>query len=99
MRSKAPTPAESCVQLFTIHASKGLEFQHVYLVNMQDGGLPDFRAVQKGDASAEVEEERRGCFVGVTRAEASVTFTYPTSMNGYPKKPSRFLREMGVVTG
>lgn len=97
MRSKTPSPSKDAVPCFTIHASKGMEFGHVYLVAMVDDQLPSWAAVKKGPASTEMQEERRNCFVAITRTEESLTLTYADRMNGWDKQPSRFLKEMGLV--
>ena len=96
MLSKAATAPENSVSLMTIHGAKGLEFNHVYIVGAQDDCLPDFRAIKGGDDSPQMEEERRACFVAITRAENSLTFTYSSHSHGYRKSPSRFLQEMGL---
>lgn len=96
MRSKAPTSPDDSVCLMTVHGAKGLEFKHVYIVGMQDDCMPDFRAIKEGDRSPQMEEERRACFVAITRAESNLTFTYSQRSNGYRKYPSRFLDEMGL---
>lgn len=98
MRSKTPTPPKGAVPCFTIHASKGMEFGHVYLVAMVDDQLPSWAAVKKGPASTEMQEERRNCFVAITRTEETLTLTYADRMNGYGKQPSRFLKEMGFLS-
>jgi DNA helicase-2/ATP-dependent DNA helicase PcrA len=92
----APIPGDA-VRCFTIHTSKGMEFEHVYLMGMAEDILPSFQSIKKGDQSLEMQEERRNCFVAVTRARSDITFTYSESYYGYPKKPSRFLVEMGLV--
>lgn len=50
---------------------------------------------EKGDNSREMQEERRNCFVAITRVQKSLTLTYPHEVSGRTKGPSRFLREMG----
>lgn len=90
----APLPA-SGVQCLTIHSAKGLEFEHVYLAGLVEEQLPSFESVRKGDDSREMQEERRNCFVAITRAQTSLTLTYADKYFGWPKKPSRFLSEMG----
>ena len=97
LRSKSPEPGKDAVPCFTIHAAKGMEFDHVYLVGMVEDQLPGWAAKKKGDKSDEMEEERRNCFVAITRTQKSLTLTYSKKINGYLKKPSRFLYEMGVL--
>ena len=98
MRSKAPVPPKGAVPCFTIHASKGMEFGHVYLIGMVEDQLPSWSAVKKGPDSNEMQEERRNCFVAITRTEDSLTLTLSQRMFGWNKAPSRFLREMGLIT-
>lgn len=62
------------VILMTLHSAKGLEFPHVYLVGMEDGLFPSYMSIS-GDDPEELEEERRLCYVGVTRAEEKLTLT------------------------
>ena len=95
LRSKTLPKSPDAIPCFTIHASKGMEFGHVYLMGMVDDQLPSWAAVRKGPLSAEVQEERRDCFVAITRTQESLTLTYSNSMWGWGKQPSRFLREMG----
>lgn len=97
LTSKTPPKPLEAVPCFTIHASKGMEFEHVYLMGMVEDQLPSWAAVKKGDNSLEMQEERRNCFVAITRAQESLTMTYSTRVFGWPKKPSRFLTEMGIV--
>jgi DNA helicase-2/ATP-dependent DNA helicase PcrA len=95
--SKEAEPDEQSVQCLTIHASKGKEFDHIYLVGMVEDELPSFQSKKKGDHSIEMEEERRNCFVAITRAKETLTMSYSNKYNGWIKKPSRFLYEMGVL--
>lgn len=97
LRSKAPTPPKGAVQCLTIHGSKGLEFPHVYLVGMAEEVCPSWQSVKKGDDSREMEEERRNCFVAITRVQETLTLSLAVSYNGWNKRPSRFLREMGLI--
>ena len=97
MKSKAPKPPTGAVPCFTIHASKGMEFGFVYLVGLVEDQLPSWAAVKKGDRSREMQEERRNCFVAITRTEETLTLTYSDSVQGWSKRPSRFLREMGLI--
>lgn len=97
MRSKAPKPLPGSVPCFTIHASKGLEFDHVYLVGLVEDQLPSWAALKKGDDSRELQEERRNCFVAITRCQETLTLTYSDVVLGWRKQPSRFLSEMGLL--
>ena len=97
LRSKSPPPAKGAIPCFTIHASKGLEFDHVYLVGMVEDQLPSWAAIKKGTESREMQEERRNCFVAITRAQETLTLTYAARVQGWPKQPSRFLREMRAI--
>lgn len=97
MRSKAPKPLPGSIPCFTIHASKGLEFDHVYLVGLVEEQLPSWAALKKGAESRELQEERRNCFVAITRCQETLTLTYSDVVLGWRKQPSRFLSEMGLV--
>ena len=97
LRSKSPPPPKDAVPCFTIHASKGMEFDHVYLVGMVEDQLPSWAALKKGAESREMQEERRNCFVAITRAQETLTLTYAARVQGWPKQPSRFLREMEAI--
>lgn len=98
LRSKEPTPPKNAVSLMTIHGAKGREFDFVYLVGMAEDILPSFQAKKAGDASAEMEEERRNCFVAITRTKEQLTLSWAARYRGYSKKPSRFLEEMGFTS-
>lgn len=97
LRSKAPQQPKGAVPCFTIHASKGMEFGHVYLIGLVEDQLPSWSAVKKGEDSREMQEERRNCFVAITRTEETLTLSYSNEVQGWQKKPSRFLKEMGLV--
>ncbi|MDW7670357.1 MAG: ATP-dependent helicase [Bacillota bacterium] len=98
LTSKTPPRHPDSIPCFTIHASKGMEFGHVYLLGLVEDQLPSWAAVKKGDSSFEMQEERRNCFVAITRAQESLTLTYSEQVFGWYKKPSRFLSEMGIET-
>ena len=96
LSSKTPPPGPNAVQCITVHRSKGLEFKHVYVIGMAQEVFPSYRALQRGPGSEEVEEERRSCFVAITRARETLTLTRATEYYGYGKRASQFLGEMGV---
>ena len=96
LSSKAPSAAPNAIQCITVHRAKGLEFQHVYLIGMAQEVFPSYRALQRGPQSKEVEEERRSCFVAITRAQETLTLTRAREYFGYGKRASQFLGEMGV---
>ena len=87
------------VVLMTLHSAKGLEFPEVYLTGMEDGIFPSYMAISSDD-STEVEEERRLCYVGITRAQENLTMTCAKRrmVRGETQynKMSRFLREVPV---
>ena len=85
------------VVLMTLHSAKGLEFPHVYLAGMEDGIFPSYMTITADDPE-EVEEERRLCYVGITRAEEELTLTCARRrmIRGETQynKMSRFLKEI-----
>lgn len=87
------------VTLMTLHAAKGLEFPVVFMVGMDDGILPSTRALEEGPR--QLEEERRLCYVGMTRAREELFLLYAQSRTQYGmhtySMPSRFLEDMGHV--
>jgi DNA helicase-2/ATP-dependent DNA helicase PcrA len=86
---------DDCVQLMTIHSAKGLEFKLVFLVGMEENLFPSQQSV---DDVGRLEEERRLCYVGMTRAMQHLYLTYAESRRLYGResypRPSRFLREI-----
>lgn len=81
------------IHLLTIHASKGLEFDKVYMVNLNEGILPKYR---KGEQLSEerTEEERRLFYVGMTRAKEALELHYLVGTKENPRLPSRFLSKL-----
>ena len=96
MRNGEPGPPDSRVYCHTIHSSKDARFDHVYLVGLAEDELPDWRAVQEGEGGELMLEERRLCFVAITRTQERLSLTHSRSMFGQNKAPSRFLAEMGL---
>ncbi len=82
------------VQLMTLHASKGLEFPHVYIMGMEEELLPHRNSIDEDN----IEEERRLMYVGITRAKRVLTLTYAAKRKQYGEifntTPSRFLEEI-----
>ena len=89
--------SEERVTLMTLHSAKGLEFPKVYLVGMEDGLFPGMMSIMSGDKT-EMEEERRLCYVGITRAKKELVLTAARQrmVNGETRwsKPSRFINEI-----
>ena len=89
----------SSVSISTVHASKGLEFDYVFIVGLEEGKFPLSRAM---DSIDELEEERRLMYVAVTRARQKLYLTRAKSRFMYGKRdnqlPSRFVAEMGIVS-
>jgi ATP-dependent DNA helicase UvrD/PcrA len=86
--------AEARVTLMTLHSAKGLEFPAVFMTGLEEGVFPHARSMNDPD---EIEEERRLCYVGVTRAKERVVLSWALHrrIHGYGVgEPSRFLREM-----
>ena len=86
---------EDCVQLMTLHSAKGLEFPLVFLVGLEEGLFPSQQSVED---PGRLEEERRLCYVGMTRAMQQLHLTYAESRRLYGRenlaRPSRFLNEI-----
>jgi DNA helicase-2/ATP-dependent DNA helicase PcrA len=86
---------EDCVQLMTMHSAKGLEFPLVFLSGMEDGLFPHQRSIADPNG---LEEERRLCYVGITRAKQALYVTYAEQrrLHGMDNfsRPSRFISEI-----
>lgn len=87
--------SSDCVHLMTLHSAKGLEFPDVYLVGMEEGLFPHQRS---SEDLIQLEEERRLCYVGITRAKKTLTLTYTQHRrlhgSDYYPQPSRFIDEI-----
>ena len=90
--------ASDCVALMTLHAAKGLEFEHVFITGVEDGLLPHERS-NTGEDDEQLEEERRLFFVGITRAKTGLYISYARyrTVRGQDLRtiPSQFLFELG----
>ena len=86
---------DDAIVMMTMHSAKGLEFPHVFLVGMEDGLFPGMRAIGDRD---EMEEERRLCYVAITRAKRTLTITHARQRMLYGRTnaalASRFLKEI-----
>ena len=82
------------VQLMTMHASKGLEFPHVFIIGMEENLLPHRASVEDGN----IEEERRLAYVGITRAQQTLAMTMAAKRRQFGEtincEPSRFIDEL-----
>ncbi len=91
-RDKEEAEQNSELSVMTLHSSKGLEFDHVFLVGMEEETLPHKRTIQLGE---DISEERRLAYVGITRARKQLVMTYSKERKLYGKMierhPSRFL--------
>ncbi len=86
---------QDCVQLMTLHSAKGLEFDQVFLCGLEEGLFPHKRSVEE---AGRLEEERRLCYVGITRACKQLILSYAEHRRMYGNEsycvPSRFIREI-----
>jgi DNA helicase-2/ATP-dependent DNA helicase PcrA len=87
---RAPTIGGG-IKIASLHRTKGLQWKIVYLVGMEEEHHPDFRST----IDKQLIEERRLCFVGVSRAEEHLVITWSGQTRGWTRRPSRFLAEMG----
>jgi len=86
-----------CVRLQTIHTAKGTEFENVFIIGLAEELFPTYFAIKKGEIA--IEEERRNCFVAITRSSRNLYLSYARNYFGWSKRPSRFLNEMGLLNG
>jgi DNA helicase-2/ATP-dependent DNA helicase PcrA len=85
-------PTVRTVTLATLHAAKGLEWDHVHLVGMAEGLLP----ISYATTFEQVDEERRLAYVGITRAARTLSMSWARGTGRQERLPSRFLREIGT---
>ncbi len=97
LRSKEPPKTPGAVSLSTVHGAKGREFDRVYLIGLAEEVFPSWYSVSRNKGSAAIEEERRICFVAITRTRRRLILSRAHKYKGWPKKPSRFLKEMGML--
>jgi DNA helicase II / ATP-dependent DNA helicase PcrA len=97
LRPKEPAAAPDTVSLLTIHAAKGLEFDNVWLMGLAESVLPSWQSLKQDASPAELEEERRNCFVAITRTKHTLILSRAEAYRGWSKKPSRFIEEMGIA--
>ncbi len=94
LEGREPEEQPDEVQMLTLHASKGLEYPYVYIVGMEEGFLPHQQSIEDDD----IEQERRLAYVGITRGQKEVTFTYCAKRRRAGETvgcdPSRFLHEL-----
>nr|WP_241249419.1 ATP-dependent helicase [Agrococcus sp. KRD186] len=88
-------PTVAAVTIATIHAAKGLEWQHVHVVGLAEGLLP----VSHATTLAEIDEERRLLYVAITRAERTLSLTWAHGSGHAVRQPSRFLTELAPPQG
>lgn len=101
MSSTDKTHEQGQVTLMTLHAAKGLEFPVVHMVGMEEGVLPHARVFD--GTPDDIEEERRLCYVGMTRAREELWLSYASSRRTFQQtsynEPSRFLKEIDGLAG
>ena len=97
LRDKSEPVPENSYELITIHSAKGLEFENVYLIGMVNDILPSYNSIKNNANPGLLEEERRSCYVAITRTQKTLTMTYSSSYWNWDKEPSIFLQEMGLI--
>ena len=99
MTSKVPRCTADCVRMQTVHTSKGTEADFVYVIGLADEIFPSYYSISlkpDGTESSVLQEERRNLFVAITRTVKRLYLSRSRFYNRYMKKPSRFLKEMGL---
>lgn len=91
---KTKTIPKDYVRLQTVHTAKGMESENVFIIGLVEGQFPTYFSIKSGDSA--IQEERRNCFVAVTRSSKNLYLSYSTQYFGWSKEPSRFLFEMGL---
>ena len=94
---KAKALSRDCVRLQTVHTAKGAEFDNVFVIGLAEDQFPTYFAIKKGETA--IREERRNCFVAITRSSQNLYLSYARRYFGWSKRPSRFLNEMGLLDG
>jgi DNA helicase-2/ATP-dependent DNA helicase PcrA len=89
LRPKEPPPRPGVVSLLTVHPAKGLEFDHVWVMGLAESILPSWQSLQPSATAAELEEERRNCFVAITRTKMTIVLSRADSYRGWSRQPSR----------
>lgn len=96
LRSKAAPPEPDSVCLSTIHGSKGLEFDNVWVMGVADSILPAWQSLTPDARPIQLEEERRSLYVAITRTRKRLALSYANQYDGRACDASRFLRELGI---
>lgn len=99
---KSKSLPKYCVRLQTVHTAKGTEFANVFIIGLAEDQFPSYFAIKNDDkskSSKSIQEERRNCFVAITRSSKRLYMSYAKYYFGWPKKPSRFLKEMRLLNG
>lgn len=99
LRPKEPPADPEAVTLLTVHGAKGLEFDCVYVIGLAESVLPSWQSLQANARPVELEEERRNCFVAITRTRKTLILSRAEQYRGWVKKQSRFIGEMGMDVG
>ena len=87
-------PTRHTVTLSTLHAAKGLEWEHVHMIGLSEGQLP----ISYASTPGQIDEERRLAYVGITRARATLSLSFSRFGGRGPREGSRFLQEIGIRT-